>query len=121
MLPRNYKSKNIDHQFNRLTESIEGNTYYEKRKSALKKKIKTEDETKRVIVAFEYNPRLPNINNIVRKHHRSMLFKNEDLKEDFQTHPMIAYRQPKNLRSYLCSARLFPNDNITSQRHSRDD
>ena len=84
MLPRNYKSKNIDHQFNRLTESIEGNTYYEKRKSALKKKIKTENETKRVIVAFEYNPRLPNINNIVRKHHRSTLFKNEDLKEDLR-------------------------------------
>ena len=121
MLPRNYKSKNSDDQFNKLIESIEGNSYEEKRKSALETKIQAEDETKRVIGAFEYNPRLPNINNIVRKHHRSMLFKNEDLKEDFQTHPMIAYRQPKNLRSYLCSARLFPNNNKTSQRYPRDD
>ena len=53
--PRNYKPKHIDERFNKLIDDMEGNTYEEKRKFALQKKVPTDKQTSRVIGALTLN------------------------------------------------------------------
>ena len=104
LIPRQYKSKLIDQQFNRVR-SLPGSTYTEKRNLALVKKIKTKN-TDRVIAPFDYNPVLPKISKVMPKHHRTMIRDNPDLKKVFPQPPMASLRQGPNLRKLLCRATL---------------
>ena len=88
LIPRNFKSKLIDLQFAKVR-SLPGNTFNEKRNLALVKKVKVRN-TDRVIAPFDYNPVLPNIANILAKHHKTMLIDNPDQRKFFQTLPWPA-------------------------------
>ena len=59
----------------------------------------------RTVFAITYNPMLPSITKIVSKHWHTMT-KNKHIKEVFPQPPMIAYKQPPNLKSMLCRAKL---------------
>ena len=73
------------------------------RKEALKRVVKT--ETDRPVFAITYNPMLPSITKVVNKHWQFMV-KNKHIKEIFPQPPMIAYKQPPNLKNVLCRAKL---------------
>ena len=45
---------------------------------------------------------------VMKKHYKAMMRKNDKLEEFFPAPPMPALRQPKNLRRILCSSKLKP-------------
>ena len=59
----------------------------------------------RTVLAVTYNPMLPSLTNIVRKHWKTMSTDQFSL-EIFPNPPMVAYRQPPNLKQMLCRAKL---------------
>ena len=70
---------------------------------ALKKVVK--NKTDRVIFAVTYHPMLPSISTILAKHWKSMT-RNPDTLKAFPQPPMVAYRQPPNLKKMLVHAKL---------------
>jgi hypothetical protein len=73
------------------------------RKEILKKTNKP--KTDRVVLAITYHPKLPSVSNIVKKHWRTLI-RDPKAREIFPQPPMIAYKQPPNLKNKLCQARL---------------
>jgi ribosomal protein L31 len=73
------------------------------RKEVLQKVNK--QKTERVVLAVTYHPKLPSISNIIRKHWRTMT-KDPKAKEMFPQPPMIAFKQPPNIKRKLCQAKL---------------
>ena len=73
------------------------------REIALQKVVKKPNE--RVIFVLTFNPRLPSISNIMVKHWRT-LTKDKKMLEIFPQPPMTAFRQPSNLKTLLCKAKL---------------
>jgi hypothetical protein len=59
----------------------------------------------RVICALTFNPKLPSISHILHKHWKTMTTDNKMLKI-FPKPPMVAFRQPANLKSMLVRAKL---------------
>ena len=57
--------------------------------------------------AVTFNPKLPSIANIIGKHWRTMT-RDTKLKNTFPEPPMVAYKQPPNIRKILCRAKLPP-------------
>jgi peptide-methionine (R)-S-oxide reductase len=72
-------------------------------------------KTDRVVLAITYHPKLPSVSNIIKKHWRT-LNKDPKAKEMFPQPPMIAFKQPPNLKSKLCQARL-PKQRLHQKRH----
>ena len=107
LIPRNYTSKLIEEQFQRVRD-LPGFNFKEKRKNALEKKTKTKTQEKdeRIIFPVDFNPHLPKISKIFAKHHKSMLFRKPELKTVFPAPPMAALRQPPNLRRLLCKSKF---------------
>ena len=99
----------MESQFTRVR-NLPGINYQERRKHSLKKKeIKkksTEDQL-RIISPMDFNPMLPNISEVFKKHHKALLFKKPELKEVFTLPPMASLRQPPILRNFLCRSSLF--------------
>ena len=75
------------------------------RDEALEEKPKKEND--RTIFVVTYNPALPSISNILRKHWRVMA-NDPYLKKVFPSPPMVAFRRPKNLKDKLVKARVPP-------------
>ena len=73
------------------------------RTNALKKVIRAPN--KRVVLALTYNPKLPSVPGIIKKHWRT-LTKDQKMQKIFPLPPMVAYKQPPNLKSVLCRAKL---------------
>ena len=73
------------------------------RTEALKKVVKT--KTTRVIFTTTFNPKLPSISHIIAKHWKTMT-KDRKLANTFSEPPMVAFRQPENLKKMLCKAKL---------------
>ena len=88
LLPRGYKSRLVEAQFDRVRK-LPGENYKEKRKLALEKRVK-KNSSDRVIGVFDFNPVLPNISSVFNKHWRTMVSDNPDLKEPFSEPPMAA-------------------------------
>ena len=64
---------------------------------------------------------MPKAGEVLNKHYRAMIRKNEELKEAFPSNPLVGLRQPKNLRRILCSSRLHPvgrNSNLKRRTHN---
>jgi hypothetical protein len=76
------------------------------RTEALKKVSKKPNE--RVICALTFNPKLPSVSNIIHKHWKTMTT-DKNMLEVFPKPPMVAFRQPPNLKSLLCRAKLPSN------------
>ena len=73
------------------------------REQALLKVVKPKVD--RVMFAVTYNPKLPSISKIIVKHWRTMV-RDKKLSNTFKEPPMVAFRQPQNLRSMLCHAKI---------------
>ena len=84
------------------------------RDQALKISAKPSTQS-RPIFGVSFDPRIPNLFNITRKHWRSMTTTDNYLKDVFPQPPMIAYRRPKNIREFIIKAKLFKNSR-TSER-----
>ena len=76
------------------------------RTEALKKVEK--ERTKRPVFVMQYDPRLPSITNITRRHWRSMVSRDPKLQEVFPDPPLVAYKVAPNLRSKLIRAKVPP-------------
>ena len=111
LIPRQYKPSVIEAAFNRVRQIT--------REEALKKIDQKEKHKKnegRIICPFDYNPRIKELPNTIKKHHNGMLRKNPSLKEALGDNPMAALRQGKNLRRLICRAKLYPLSNEQTKR-----
>ena len=105
LISRNYNSKLIDAEFEKV-KSYPGNSFEDKRREALKKIIRKPKDQTRVIAPVDYNPHLAKASQVFQKHHKAMLISAPHLKEIFPSPPMPAYRQPDNIRKILCKSTL---------------
>ena len=84
LLARNYKAGVINDAILKATNIP--------REEALKKVRKKENE--RPVFVIQYDPRLPSISGIVKKHWRTMTSIDPKMKETFPFPPLVAYRVP---------------------------
>ena len=63
-----------------------------------------------------YDPRLPALPSIMKKHWRTMVENDPHLKEAFPLPPLVAYKRPPNIRDKLIRAKVPP----TEQRPKRN-
>ena len=83
------------------------------RTNLLKKRVKKQNN--RVVLSVTFNPKLPSLSNIIKKHWVT-LTKDPSMAKIFKQPPMIAFKQPPNLRNILCHAKLPPKrQNIRKQ------
>ena len=82
---------------------------------ALRKVVKNEIENVRPILVVPYDPRLPGIPAIVKKHWRTMTL-DPHLKEIFPLPPMVAYKRPENIRDKIICSKVPP---LKSERPKR--
>ena len=95
---RNYKPKVI----NSAIEKARSIT----REKALEKVMKNKT-TNRPVFAIEFDPRLPSIPNIIRKHWRTMTA-DPYLAEVFPLPPLVAYKRPANVRDKIIRSKIPP-------------
>ena len=62
--------------------------------------------TPRPVFVVLYDPRMPSVSNIVKKHWRTMVSTDPYLREVFPAPPLIAYKVGRNLGSQLIRARI---------------
>ena len=98
LLERNYSSNIIQAAIDRARQIP--------RLKALEKVIRKKT-TDRPVFVIHYDPRLPNVNAIVRKHFRVMT-QDPHMKEVFPDPPLIAYRRQRNIREVLIRAKVPP-------------
>ena len=75
------------------------------REEALKKVIRNK-QTKRPIFVVTFDPRLPSITKILKKHWRTMVSNDPSLKETFPAPPLVAYRRPKSIKDKLIRSKV---------------
>ena len=107
LIPRNYKAKLIDAEFEKVR-NLPGDSFTTRRRQALLKVKKTVEDPHRITAPVDFNPHLPNISQILKKHLKAMLKNAPYLGEMFKSPPMASYRQPPNLRRMVCKSKLFP-------------
>ena len=73
------------------------------RQEALKKMEKKENDI--ITLAITYHPALPAVSNILTKHWKT-LTRDQKMRDIFPKPPMVAYRQPKNLKKQLVHAKV---------------
>ena len=98
LLERNYSSNIIQAAIDRARQIP--------RLKALEKVIR-QKTTDRPVFVIHYDPRLPNVNAIVKKHFRVMT-QDPHMKAVFPDPPLIAYRRQRNIREVLIRAKVPP-------------
>ena len=96
LLSRNYRNNLVDAAIEKAR--------LVPRKEALKR-VEKRTATQRPVFAISYDPRLPSISGIIKKHWRTMV-KDPYLAETFPQPPMVAYRRPENLRDKLIRSKV---------------
>ena len=71
------------------------------REEAIKKVTKNLNKPTRPVLAITYDPRLPCIPQILKRHWRTMVKADPHLAETFPLPPLTAYRRPENIRNKL--------------------
>ena len=84
------------------------------RQHALEKVAKKENDMTTLVITF--HPKLPSVSGIVNKHWKT-LTKDPALKDIFPQPPMVAFKQPPNLKRMLCHAKIPVK--VTSHRNLR--
>ena len=97
LVSRSYRPKSIDDAITRVLKIP--------REEALKKIERKENE--RPVFIISYNPALPSLTQILKRHWKVMT-KDPYLMEVFPEPPMVAYRRAKNLRDRLVKAKVPP-------------
>ena len=95
LIPRGYKQKLIDIQFERLR-NLPGNNFEEKRNFSLEKKPKENNHEDRIIVPINFNPHMARPSMVMKKHYTAMIKKNENLKEVFPAPPRLKRKTHKD-------------------------
>ena len=98
LLSRNYRAKLIDAAIEKARQVP--------RSEALKR-VEKVSSNKRPVFAIHYDPRLPSIATIVKKHWRTMT-QDPHMAEVFPLPPLVAYRRPPNLKDKLIRAKVPP-------------
>ena len=73
------------------------------------KKESQKNDLNRPVYVSTYDPRVPNIKQIVKKHWRASCFLDKNFEKSFPEPPMIAFKRQRNLRSSLIRAKVYPN------------
>ena len=63
---------------------------------------------RRPVFVVHYDPRLPSIINIVKKHWRTMTSTDPHLKEVYPLPPLVAYKRPPNIKDKVIRAKVPP-------------
>ena len=79
---------------------------------------KSSNKSRDVPFVLIYHPLLKKVNYIIRKHSH-LLYMNEEVKKVFQLGPMVSFRSPKNLSSYLVIAKMYPMERKTDLVNAR--
>ena len=79
------------------------------------KRVSRKNSSRRPVFVINYDPRLPSIPDIVRKHWRSMT-QDPRLKEIFPEPPLVAYKRPKNIRDKLIRSKVPPPTKIPKRK-----
>lgn len=79
------------------------------------REVSRQPSTNRPVYVVRYDPRLPDIPNIVTKHWRSMVSQDNYLQEVFEEPPLIAYKRNTNIKDMLIRAKITKN----TQRQKR--
>ena len=69
-------------------------------------KVANPNQTKRLVYAVTWDPRLPNQSKILSKHWRSMTISSPYMKEVFPEPPLVAYKRQKNISDFLIRAKV---------------
>ena len=86
------------------------------RQEALKKVVKSKD-SKRPVFVISFDPRLPSITAIIKKHWRTMS-KDPRLSEIFPLPPLVAYKRPPNIKQKIIRAKI-PSVSSRPKRESK--
>ena len=86
------------------------------RQKAIEKVESERSTTRRPVFAVTYDPRLPSLPGILKKHWRTMVGEDPYLKEVFPLPPLVAYKRPPNIKDKLIRSKIPSN---TSQRPRR--
>ena len=97
LLSRDYRPRSIDSAISRARAIP--------RERALER-VDKKPNSQRVVFVITYDPRLPSISNIFKKHH-SILIQDPSMKEIFPDPPLTAYRRPQSLRDKLIKAKIL--------------
>ena len=106
LLSRDYKPAIIDSSIDRARKVP--------RFEALKK-VSKENLTKRPVFAIQFDPRLPSIPAILKRHWRTMT-QDPRLKEIFPVPPLVAYKRPPNIKDKLIRSKVPPQNNARAKR-----
>ena len=80
------------------------------REQALKCVLR-QQKTNRPVFVVTFDPRLPSIPKITRKHWRSMISQEKYLEEVFPEAPLVAFRRQTNIREKIIRAKVAPQTN----------
>ena len=106
LLDREYREGMIDAAINKAR-SIS-------REKALQEMVQKESDRRPVFVAT-YDPRLPDLPGIQKKHWRSMVTSDQYMAEVFPEPPLVAYRRQKNIKEFLVRAKVPPRNAKTKR------
>lgn len=81
------------------------------------KKVERKKNTNRIVFATTYDPRLPSITAIVKKHY-NMCKNDPDFENSFPETPIVGYRRSKNIGEYLTRAKLYPINSLELRRRA---
>ena len=107
LIEREYDESVVETAFNRAKKIS--------REKALQSKTEKNEAEKSPVYFSTYDPRLPNITNILNKHWGAQSFVDNNFKKKFPKPPMVAFKRQKNLRSFLIRAKVFPQQNRTQR------
>ena len=95
LLSRDYKQKSVEAAIDKARQIP--------KKEAIKKVVKNED-SRRPVFVVNFDPRLPSITGIIKKHWRTMT-QDPSLAEVFPLPPLVAYKRPQNIKQKLVRAK----------------
>ena len=99
LIERKYPSGVIDHAINKA-KAIP-------RTQALRPVVRNQTNNRQACVVY-WDPRLPSLSAIKRKHWRSMVSFDPYLAKVFPEPPLTAYKRQKNIRDYLIRSKYPP-------------
>ena len=79
------------------------------------KRVNKSKSSERPVFVIQYDPRLPSIPMIVKKHWRSMT-QDPRMKEIFPLPPLVAYKRPPNIKDKLVRAKVPKESNGRPKR-----
>ena len=108
LLSRNYKNSLVDTAIEKARKIP--------RCEAIKRISRNQNKPSRPVLALTFDPRLPCIPQILKKHWRTMVKADPHLAETFPLPPLTAYRRPANIRDKLIRSKI-PQEQTRERRN----